>query len=128
MKKFIVTILASSYLITTAGATIHFHYCMDKLVSWSLSNGTDGDKCENCGMKKDDNCCKDQKKVVKNTIDQKTTEASNLNLLVVTVVTPSVFINEIEYYSSLSHGSNITHSPPIKSIEEIYLRNCVFRI
>ena len=128
MKKFIVVILAFSYLITTVGTTIHFHYCMDKLVSWSLTKGTDGDKCENCGMKKDDNCCKDQKKVVKNNIDQKTSEHFDLNLLVLTATSPSLFSNEIEYYSSLSHGFNTTHSPPIKSVEEIYLRNCVFRI
>lgn len=128
MKKFIVAILAFSYLVTSVGATIHLHYCMDKLVTWSLSGGTESDKCDNCGMKKDDNCCKDEKKIVKNTIDQKTSESSILNLQVFAVLIPSFFNYEIDSYSSISTGNTTAHSPPIKGSQEIFLRNCVFRI
>ena len=128
MKKFIVAILAFSYLVTSIGATIHLHYCMDKLVTWSLSGGTEGDKCENCGMKKDDNCCKDKKKVVKNTTDQKTSESPTLNLRVFTAAIPSFFTNDIDYYSSITTEFSTTHAPPIKIGKEIYLRNCIFRI
>lgn len=128
MKKFIVAILAFSYLVTSIGATIHLHYCMDKLVTWTLSGSAEDDKCENCGMKKDDNCCKDEKKVVKNTTDQKTTESPILNLEVFTALISSFVSYEIDSYSSISSGVNATHAPPIKGNQEIYLRNCVFRI
>lgn len=101
---------------------------MDKLVTWSLSGGTESDKCDNCGMKKDDNCCKDEKKIVKNTIDQKTSESSILNLQVFAVLIPSFFNYEIDSYSSISTGNTTAHSPPIKGSQEIFLRNCVFRI
>ncbi len=36
MKKVLTTILAFVYLSTSMGATIHLHYCMGKLASWSL--------------------------------------------------------------------------------------------
>jgi len=128
MKKFIVAILAFSYLVTSIGATIHLHYCMDRLVTWSLSAGSEGDKCENCGMKKDDNCCKDEKKIVKNTTDQKTSESSILNLKVFKALIPSFFSYEIDSYSSITSGNNVSHIPLITGSQEIYLRNCVFRI
>ena len=128
MKKFIVVILAFLYLVSSIGATIHLHYCMDKLVTWSLSGGAEGDKCENCGMKEDDNCCKDEKKVVKNTSDQKTSESFIINLEVFIAVTPSFFNHEIYSYCSITSGNNTAHAPPIKGDQEIYLRNCVFRI
>ena len=35
MKKAIVSILAVLYLCSSAGATVHLHYCMGKLVNWS---------------------------------------------------------------------------------------------
>lgn len=128
MKKFIVAILAFSYLVTSIGATIHLHYCMDKLVTWSLSDSTEGDKCENCGMKKEDNCCKDEKKVVKNITDQKTSETFILNLAVFIAVIPSFASYELDFYSSTTSGNNTPHAPPIESNQEIYLRNCVFLI
>lgn len=127
MKKFFVTILAFSYLITSIGATVHLHYCMDKLVNWSLSDGT-GDKCDNCGMKKDDNCCKDQHKFVKNTSDQKTTETSTLNIQFLTTAISPTIVNEAEYYFSYTLKNYDSHAPPLSSSGEIYLRNCVFRI
>ena len=128
MKKFFVTILAFSYLITSVGATVHLHYCMDKLVSWSLSDNSIRDKCGNCGMKKDDNCCKDQHKFVKNNSDQKTTATLALNVpFLIAAISPAI-IDEAEYYFSYAPKYYNSHAPPISSDGEIYLRNCVFRI
>ena len=75
MKKILVSIFAVFYLASTVGATVHLHYCMDKLINWSLMK-SDGDKCDKCGMKKDGGCCKDEQKFVKNNFDQKATESS----------------------------------------------------
>ena len=67
MKKFLTTILALVYLATSTGATIHLHYCMGRLFSWSLVD-KDSKTCGQCGMPKSgkdahclsfkDGCCK----------------------------------------------------------------------
>ena len=75
MKKILVSILAVFYLTSVVGATVHLHFCMDKLINWSLLK-RDGDKCDKCGMKKDGGCCKDEHKFVKNNVDQNTTESA----------------------------------------------------
>lgn len=128
MKKVIVSILAAFYLCSSAGATIHLHYCMGKLINWSLLKG-DGDKCGKCGMKKDGGCCKDEHKFVKNNFDQKATE-STINLLpLITSSVPVSFVNLAENYSfSLIEEYPLCHAPPLISAGEIYIRNCVFRI
>ncbi len=51
MKKIFATILAFVYITTSIGATVHFHYCMDKLASWGFSDEQNG-ACSFCGMAK----------------------------------------------------------------------------
>src|SRR4030095_7927580 len=126
MKKILVSILAVFYLVSSVGATVHLHYCMDKLISWSLSKG-DGDKCDKCGMKKDDGCCKDENKFVKNSVDQKATESSIEILQLLTATAPVPVFNISAFYSSIVHKYPVSHAPPISG-REIYIRNCVFRI
>lgn len=126
MRKIIVSILAVFYLCSSTGATVHMHYCMGKLINWSLFK--DGDKCSKCGMKKDGGCCKDENKFVKNNFDQKATESINLVQLLVSPA-PVLFIDIAESYaSSLLETYPTSHAPPISSGLEIYIRNCVFRI
>src|ERR1700676_2279048 len=84
MKKFFATILAFVYLSTSIGATIHFHYCMGKYVSWTLSE-KEGKSCANCGMQKNtqnpnslsakSKCCQDEVQRIKTDKDQKTPQA-----------------------------------------------------
>ena len=67
MKKFFAAILAILYFATTTGATVHLHYCMDKLVEQSLWH-SEKDQCSKCGMDKSlekKGCCKDEYKQVK---------------------------------------------------------------
>ena len=80
------------------GATVHLHYCMDKFINWSLLKG--GDKCNKCGMEKDDGCCKDENKFVKNNIDQKAAESAIQLIQMAAVATPSAFIYTSEHYFS----------------------------
>ena len=127
MKRILVSILAFFYLASSVGATVHLHYCMDKLINWSLLN-SDGDKCDKCGMKKDDGCCKDENKFVKNSIDQKTTESAIQLIKVAAVATPTAFITSEHYFSSLIIEYPTSHAPPRNKGVGIYILNRVFRI
>jgi|SRR5580693_8693558 hypothetical protein len=79
MKKVLATILAFVYLSSSMGATIHLHYCMGKLASWSLVNH-ERKNCERCGMVKkttssqnmadNKDCCRDEYKQIKTDKDQ----------------------------------------------------------
>ena len=132
MKKALTAILAVLYLSTSLGATVHLHYCMGKLVNWSLSN-TSSKKCSICGMHKSntaskDGCCKDEVKQIKNEKDQKLTETA-FNLIHLTSI--ALPVSQIELpalkISSLTENNPISHSPPRGQVA-IHIRNCVFRI
>jgi hypothetical protein len=126
MKKLFTFILAFIYLTSSVGATVHLHYCMDKLVNWSLND--EGGKCKTCGMEKDGGCCKDEHKFVKNSLDQSATGAIQLSQLP-TIDSPISFINITDDLSfSLTKDSPASHAPPINSGFDILIRNCVFRI
>ena len=128
MKKTLVSILAIFYLASSVGATVHLHYCMDKLISWSLSKG-DGDRCDKCGMKKEGGCCKDENKFVKNSVDQNIKGPAVQFLRTLSVNAPSPFINLSENSSFCRIGEYpICHAAPPISAGDIYILNCVFRI
>ena len=109
------------------GATVHLHYCMDKLINWSLMKS--GDKCGKCGMEKDGGCCKDENKFVKNNIDQKVVESSFQLIQMAAVASPVAFIHTIEYYvSSITKENPFDHAPPRSNSVGIYILNRVFRL
>lgn len=97
MKKFLVTILAIIYLAASAGATVHLHYCMGKLVDSSLVQN-ENRTCGNCGMEKsgstDNDCCKDEATQVGIAKDQKGTDAFpdllKLSLTEIPVLSPDL--------------------------------------
>lgn len=74
MKKIAVVILALLYIITTTGANLNLHYCMGELADWGFGSSK-SKTCGFCGMEKgdekDNGCCKDEQKFVKNDTDQK---------------------------------------------------------
>jgi hypothetical protein len=138
MKKFFVSILALLYLSTSIGATIHFHYCMGKLISWGLIE-REIRNCEYCGMLKSithpdhlaskNNCCKDEQKQIKTDRDQKVTigEWSFLKIF-----PDAVFIhfpNSLVIEGSSNTLTNpTTHAPPNIGKPPVFLLNCNFRI
>jgi hypothetical protein len=79
MKKLTFAILALLYITTSTGATLNMHYCMGKLADWDLGHST-SKNCGSCGMEKgnerDNGCCKDEQKLIKNETDQKFTQSS----------------------------------------------------
>ena len=128
MKKILVSILAVFYFTSSVGATVHLHYCMDELISWSLLN-SDGNKCEKCGMEKDGGCCKDENKFVKSNVDQKVAEAALQLIQTATVATPVALIYPSEhYFSSLIQEYPESNAPPRSNGVGIYILNSVFRI
>src|SRR5687768_15316056 len=114
MKKFLIAILAFLYLSTSVGATVHMHYCMDKLVAWGLGKEKNKKQsCSYCGMskstcnkhcgKESKGCCKDEQKQVKLDNDQKISEATiYIAQLLVETVTSAFSNYSFEYVSSLT--------------------------
>jgi hypothetical protein len=99
---------------------------MDKLVNWSLKD--EGDKCKNCGMEKDGNCCKDEHKFVKNILDQGITGTIQL-LQSPATDTHFSFISFVDDHSySIINEYPTNPSPPIRNGLDILILNSVFRI
>ena len=134
MKKFIVTIFAFFYLCLSTGATVHLHYCMGKLVEWSLWHENKDGKCSRCGMPKSQKktnkgCCKDEQKSIKIVNDQKATANEYQDLQTIFNTVASSFIElPAGILSPVIYKNQVSHSPPRSSIAEIYLLNRVFRI
>jgi hypothetical protein len=140
MKKFLATILALVYLATSVGATVHMHYCMDKLVSWSLDTKTTNKKsCPYCGMnksttdkhcgKESKGCCKDDQKQVKVDNDQKMTEFSvQLAKIYPEPITRAFSDRLFTYTFSLTETYPVVNAPPQIKLLPLFVRNCVFRI
>jgi hypothetical protein len=72
VKKAVAIFLFWVYGITSVGATIHFHYCMDELVGCTLGyHEDDGKICNRCGMEENEgSCCRNEYRVCKINIDQ----------------------------------------------------------
>ena len=132
MKKFFVTILAILYLATTTGATVHMHYCMDKLVEQNLWH-SEKEQCGNCGMEKsqqaDDGCCKDEHKQVKLENDHYKSGVAFQAMQLSAIALP-VYFNQFPSvtFPSVTEENPRSHAPPRSYGLAIYKRNCVFRI
>ncbi len=132
MKKLITAILAVLYLGTSTGATVHMHYCMGKLADWGLGHNK-SKTCGNCGMEKseekDNGCCKDEHKFVKNDTDQKTAEAGIQIAHLLGAALPVVFFEiSSNDFPSVTEENPISHAPPRCCGVAVYVRNCTFLI
>lgn len=135
MKKVFATILALIYLSSSIGATVHLHYCMGKLMSWSLKDDAKA-SCTYCGMPKSSTkscetvgkcCCKDEHKVIKAEKDQKASEFAFHPLKFSSLAT--VYLNNLS--QTHLHSQIIEHpvanGPPLQKVP-VFILNCVFRI
>lgn len=132
MKKFIVTILAMLYISSVTGATIHMHYCMGKLADWGLGQNK-SKTCGECGMEKSDEknngCCKDEHKFIKNTTDQKITESSiKLTGMLGTAILPGYTELPSIKISSLTEKNPVSNAPPRSKGIAVYILNRTFLI
>jgi hypothetical protein len=132
MKKITVAILAFLYISTSVGATVNLHYCMGKLADWSVGYA-ESKQCDKCGMKKslkkDNGCCKDENKFIKNNSDQKTAESAFQIFQSIAVALPVSFYEiPVADIPSIIEANPTSHAPPLISGVAVYIRNCVFLI
>lgn len=132
MKKFITAILAVIYISTSTGAMLHMHYCMGEMADWGLGHNN-SKICGKCGMdksaEKDNGCCKDEHKFVKNDTDQKTEQASfQLKYLVSTALPVSFVEIPAADFPTVTEENPISHAPPRRRGVAVYIRNCTFLI
>ena len=138
MKRAIAAILAVFYLSTSLGATVHLHYCMGKLMSWTLMDN--GDKnCTYCGMAKavgsdhcimvKRGCCQDEIKKLQIDKDQRVTESSFhfLNPSFDAVLAGFQVLPGMRPFSAIVNYP-IAHGPPDPAKVPVFLRHCDFRI
>jgi hypothetical protein len=132
VKKGVAIFLLCVYGITSVGSTIHFHYCMNELVGWTIGYNTNENKtCDRCGMdEKDGGCCKDEYAVFKINIDQNKTILSIHHLF---------FSRELYGHSRIVQRFNEGFSidsrsciyidpPPFVTDRRLHLIHCVFLI
>jgi hypothetical protein len=138
MKKVFATILAVIYLSTSMGATVHLHYCMGKLFSWSLID-KDSKNCGQCGMLKGnmdghciafkDGCCKDKHAHFQLDKDQKGAENAYQFLTHSFIALPTATTTLANLYvASYIAGYHTTNAPPGPDKVPLFIRNCTFRI
>jgi hypothetical protein len=138
MKKILATILAFLYLSTSMGATLHFHYCMGKLVSWGLL-GQERKNCTFCGMPRQTTgnhcmmakkgCCKDEHKQIKTGKDQKVvqSEFQFLKSLPVVCVVNHPVLQDL-HLSAFAIEYPTANAPPGMGKVPVFLLNRNFRI
>lgn len=132
MKKLLLLILIFAYAVSSSGATVYFHYCMGKMVEWSVTS-REKEKCANCGMEKDhqqkNDCCKDEYQQIKTNHDQLSSEVYfqtlqiNSDALIAHPYT-SAFLHDALLAGLFPSG----HEPPRSNGSLLYKRLCVFRI
>lgn len=133
MRKILTLILATFYIGSSTGATLHMHYCMGELVKVQLWHKEDTKKCNKCGKGQGKtcsrDCCKDEHKTIKLEKDQKTAEtAVHLAQLVAIVVPVSYNVLSQEHAISQIEEYPVSNAPPRSSKVHPHIINCIFRI
>lgn len=129
MKKIVVILLLLTYGSATMGATIHIHYCMNKLAGWSLWHGEKDNECGKCGMEaKKGGCCKDEHKQIKLKAEHQKSATAQYNqfLDVPALITPSADFSFKVIPTSLTFP--VSNAPPIIPRGRLYMLHCVFLI
>ena|SRR4026208_2301096 len=132
MKKILIAIFAFFYLAVCSGFTVHMHYCMGELADWDFGHNK-SKTCSKCGMdksdEKDNGCCKDEHKFIKNNTDQKTTQSTIQLVKLISVAIPVSFVEIPSVnFPSVTEINPLSHAPPRSGGVAVYIRNCVFLI
>ena len=130
MKKLVVILLLFAYGISSFGATIHEHYCMDKLVSSSLENkiGGCGSKGTMGGMQKG-KCCKHVYKQVKVENHYKDAVAGMSYEKFIAAAIPAYYYHiTTPNITTLTKNTYFKTDFRRKSNNKIYILDCVYRI
>lgn len=129
MKRFLVTILALVYFVSSSGAVLHLHYCMGRLKSWDLFDAGKSN-CGSCGMEKSGKgCCHDEQQLLLTEKDQQCT-ANNFQFPgtpFTTLATEFSYVS-IVYPLAVLPPAAIIPVPPNNSKQPLFLRCRNFRI
>ena len=128
MKKGIVILLLLIYSVSTIGATINMHYCMNQFAGWSLTSEKK-EKCAKCGMR-NTGCCKDEKKQIKLTLDQ---QKSSVNLAIaarLSIAENKIISFQINRFVSFNNNDTLPylHAPPLISLKDMQVLYSTFLI
>jgi len=128
MKKGVVILLLLIYSVSTIGATINMHYCMNQFAGWSLTSEKK-EKCAKCGMR-NTGCCKDEKKQIKLTLDQ---QKSSVNLAIaarLSVAENKIISFQINRFVSFNNNDTLPylHAPPLISLKDMQVLYSTFLI
>ncbi|MBL0130647.1 MAG: hypothetical protein IPP43_05620 [Chitinophagaceae bacterium] len=130
MKLIFASISFLCYFMVTSGVTVNSHYCMKRLVSTHLFE-VKAKVCGRCGMTThtSNGCCRDEVKIFKLQQDQNKIPVVfySIPALEKQVIIPSLFI-AASFYNIDEQRHFHNHSPPLLSVQDIYLQNNVFRI
>lgn len=132
MKKTLLTILAIFYLGVSSGATVHFHYCMGKLVSWGLEKQS-RKVCGFCGMPKAESkkksCCKDVEQQAKVGKSQKANQTVfKFEQFSTAVILPELYVNYQAVIPVKITREALSNAPPDGQQIPVYQKNCTYRI
>lgn len=132
MKRILLTILAIFYLGVSSGASVHFHYCMGKLVKWGLERPS-AKVCDFCGMpvaaSKKKSCCKDVEQQVKVEKSQKANQTVyKFDQLSAAILQPELFNNYLVQIPVKITREALSNAPPDGQPIPVYIRNCTYRI
>ncbi|QTE38201.1 hypothetical protein J3L18_03775 [Mucilaginibacter gossypii] len=132
IKKLFVTFLAMLYLGVSSGATLHYQYCMGRLVKVALWHDEQSKKCNTCGMnyqgKAAKKCCTDKHQQLKSEKSSSLTYSQiGLGTSPALLVIPLFGLVPYNYLPlKISHP--VGQSPPLVTTLPVFLRNCTFRI
>ena len=131
MRKTTLFILLVFYMVAATGATINFHYCMDKLVGTQLQDFSSENcsKCQSSDSNDNNNCCKKEYKLVKIDLDHKNTVASLELVKIASSSDEQCFPHLVDLdISSITEDHPSSNAPPPGCLTALYKRNCTYLI
>lgn len=111
------------------GATLHIHYCMNKVTGISLATNKNT-ACNTCGMPKTKahGCCREECKQLKLSADQQLNQAyTSDDIFLPAVITPVASVAEAKLTTTIL-VEKICHAPPGLSRQKLYIKNNVWLI
>lgn len=117
------------YSFATVGATVHMHYCMNRLTGISLID-TKQAVCNNCGMLKTKarGCCHDECKQIRLQADQLITTACEAPVQFALALPPQAVTYNHTINPLAITVEKVSHAPPNRQLQKLYIQHNVWRI
>ena len=128
-EKIVVILLLLICGSATMSATIHLHYCMNKIVGWALWHN-EKEECGGCGIKEDKTgCCKNEQKHFKS----KANHHNAATAAHITFKPAPAIVNPIpdfyfQAFKKVTESFSINHAPLNISNTRLHILLCVYFI